>query len=70
MEKLLKNRTIDECIRDAWHEVTLKQYIPYARSLVTLRRLVLQYWRPVYDHTPWQGMFLVIFTILMTLLFS
>jgi hypothetical protein len=70
MEKLLKSRTLDECIRDAWHEVTLKPYIPYARSLVTFRRLVLQYWRDVYDRIPWQGMFLVIFTIFMTCLFQ
>jgi len=70
VEKLLKSRTIEECNRDAWHEVMLKRYIPYARSLVTLRRLVLQYWRDVYDRIPWQGMFLVVFTIFMTWLFS
>lgn len=70
MEKLLKSRTIDECIRDAWHEVALKPYIPFARSLITFRRLVLQYWRDMYDRMPWQGMFLVLFTVFMTKFFS
>jgi hypothetical protein len=69
LEKLLKSRTIEECTHDAWHEVMLKPHLPYARSLVTLRRLVLQYWGDVCDRIPWRGMFLVVFTIFMTWLF-
>jgi hypothetical protein len=70
MEKLLKNRTIEECTRDAWNEVMLKRYIPFARAIVTLRRLILQYWRDVYNIIPWEKIFIVLFTILMTKIFS
>jgi hypothetical protein len=57
-------------MRYTGHELTLKRYrIPFAHSLVTLHRLVLQYWRDIYDRMPWQGMFLVIFTIFMTWIF-
>jgi hypothetical protein len=69
MEKLLKPRTIEQCVLDAWFEMRLKPYLPFAKSFVIVRRLALQYWKEVYNRLPWGGMFLVLFTILMTHLF-
>jgi hypothetical protein len=70
MERLLKNRTLEECFRDSRWEIKLRPYIPFAKTLVTLRRLMLQYWRSGFDRLPLKEMFLVMFTIFMTWLFA
>lgn len=70
VEKFLRNLTIDECIRDASHTLALRPYVPFAGSLITLRRLVLQYWRDVYDLMPWLVMFSVLFKLFANWLFS